>query len=84
MEFSTNEMRIVPSPAAGDVFTEVIRHGAKQILSQAIEAEVADWIARHKEHQRPGPTAGGSQRLPAAADHPHRHRPHGREATARA
>jgi putative transposase len=51
MEFSTNEMRIVPPPTSGDVLTEVIRQGAKQLLSQAIEAEVAEWIERHKEHQ---------------------------------
>jgi transposase-like protein len=51
MEFSTNEMRIVPLPASGDVLTEVIRQGAKQLLSQAVEAEVADWIERHKGHQ---------------------------------
>jgi transposase-like protein len=51
MEFSTNEMRIVPLPGSGDVLTEVIRQGAKQLLSQAIEAEVADWIERHKGHQ---------------------------------
>src|SRR5439155_7143327 len=51
MEFSTNETRIVPLPTSGDVFTEVIRQGAKQLLSQAIEAEVADWIERHQEHQ---------------------------------
>ena len=51
MEFSTNEMRIVPQPASGDVLTEVIRRGAKQLLSQAIEAEVAEWIERHQEHE---------------------------------
>jgi putative transposase len=51
MEFSTNEMRIVPLPGSGDVLTEVIRQGAKQLLSQAIEAEVAEWIERHKGHQ---------------------------------
>jgi transposase-like protein len=51
MEFSTNETRIVPLPTSGDVLTEVIRQGAKQLLSQAIEAEVAEWIERHKEYQ---------------------------------
>ena len=51
MEFSTNEVRIVPLPSSGDVLTEVIRQGAKQLLSQAIEAEVAEWIERHKEQQ---------------------------------
>ncbi len=51
MEFSTNEMRIVPLPTSGDVLTELIRQGAKQLLSQAIEAEVAEWIESHKGHQ---------------------------------
>jgi putative transposase len=51
MEFCTNDMRIVPLPTSGDVLTEVIRQGAKQLLSQAIEAEVADWIEGHKGHQ---------------------------------
>jgi putative transposase len=51
MELSTNEVRVVPLPTSGDVLTEVIRQGAKQLLSQAIEAEVAEWIERHKEHQ---------------------------------
>ena len=49
MEFSTNEVRIVPLPTNGDVLTEVIRQGAKQLLSQAVEAEVADWIERHQQ-----------------------------------
>lgn len=51
MEFSTNQTRIVPLPSSGDVLTEVIRQGAKQLLSQAIEAEVVEWIERHREHQ---------------------------------
>jgi putative transposase len=51
MEFSTNEMRIVPLPSGEDILTEVIRQGAKQLLSQAIETEVTEWIERHKEHQ---------------------------------
>jgi transposase-like protein len=29
----------------------VLRQGAQQLLSQAIEAEVAEWIERHKEYQ---------------------------------
>jgi putative transposase len=51
MDFSTSEMRIVPLPSGEDILTEVIRQGAKQLLSQAIEAEVAEWIERQKEHQ---------------------------------
>src|ERR1700730_2141511 len=51
MEFSTNETRIVPLPTSGDVLTEVIGQGAKQVLSQAIEAEVSEWIERHQQHE---------------------------------
>ena len=85
MEFSTNETRIVPLPTSGDVLTEVLRQGAKKLLSQAIEAEVAEWIERHREHQddqgRQQVVRNGF--LPRA-DHPHGHRARGREATARA
>lgn len=51
MNFSTNEMRIVPLPSSGDVLTEVLRQGAKQLLSQAIEAEVAEWLEQRQEHR---------------------------------
>ena len=51
MEFSTNETRIVPLATCGDVLTDILRQGAQQLLSQAIEAEVADWIERRQEHQ---------------------------------
>ena len=33
--------------AAKDVLTEVLRSGAQQMLKQAVEAEVAEWIAAH-------------------------------------
>jgi putative transposase len=51
MDFSTNETQIVPLPTSGDVLTEVIRQGAKQLLSHAIEAEVAEWIEGHQERR---------------------------------
>jgi hypothetical protein len=35
MEFSTNEVPIVPLPTNGDVLTEVIRQGAKQLWMAA-------------------------------------------------
>lgn len=53
MEFSTNEMRVVPLPGSKDVLTEVLRRGAQQILAQAVEAEVVDWIETHAD-QRDG------------------------------
>lgn len=48
MDFSTDDMRIVPLPNAQDVLTDVLRKGAQQLLAQAIDAEVADWIQRHQ------------------------------------
>jgi putative transposase len=48
MDFSTDDIRIVPLPNAQDVLTDVLRQGAQQLLAQAIDAEVADWIERHQ------------------------------------
>jgi hypothetical protein len=48
MDFSTDEIRIVPLPNAQDVLTDALRQGAQQLLAQAIDAEVADWIERHQ------------------------------------
>ena len=49
MTCSTTETRIVPLPQARDVLTDLLRQGAQQLLAQAIEAEVADWIDRHQD-----------------------------------
>jgi len=49
MYCSTTETRIVPLPQAQDVLTDLLRQGAQQLLAQAIEAEVTDWIDRHQE-----------------------------------
>jgi putative transposase len=48
VSLSTTDVRIVPLPEAPDVLTEVLRLGAQQLLAQAIEAEVADWIDGHR------------------------------------
>lgn len=32
-----------------DVLTEVLRNGARELLQQAVEAEVAEFVARHRE-----------------------------------
>jgi len=48
VSLSTTDVRIVPLPQAPDVLTEVLRLGAQQLLAQAIEAEVADWIDLHR------------------------------------
>ena len=47
MNESTTDIRIVPLPTGQDVLTEVLREGARRLLAQAIEAEVAAWIAGH-------------------------------------
>src|SRR6516162_2149303 len=49
MTCSTTETAIVPLPQAQDVLTDVLRQGAQQLLAQAIEAEVADWIDGHRD-----------------------------------
>ena len=36
-------------PWVQDVLTDVLRQGAQQLLAQAIEAEVADWVDRHQD-----------------------------------
>jgi len=46
---ATTETRIVPLPQAGDVLTDLLRQGAQQLLAQAIQAEVADWIDCHQD-----------------------------------
>jgi hypothetical protein len=48
MGFSTDAIRIVPLPNAQDVPTDVLRQGVQQLLAQALNAEVADWIERHQ------------------------------------
>lgn len=40
--------RSVPLPAlARDLLTQVLRQGAQQMLAQAIEIEVAEWVDQH-------------------------------------
>jgi putative transposase len=48
MTQSTIDMNIVPVPSSSDALTDLLRKGAQQLLTQAIEAEVADWIDQHK------------------------------------
>jgi putative transposase len=45
-EFTT-DIRIVPLPNGQDMLTEVLREGARRLLAQAVEAEVAAWIDTH-------------------------------------
>src|ERR1700748_1934265 len=47
MSQSTTEIRIVPLATGQDVLTDLLRDGARRLLAQAIEAEVASWIDDH-------------------------------------
>src|SRR5512143_446783 len=47
MNESTTDIRIVPLPEGQDVLTEILREGARRMLAQAVEAEVAAWIDTH-------------------------------------
>ncbi len=47
MQQSTTDIRIVPLPQSQDVLTDLLRDGAKRLLAEAIEAEVATWIDAH-------------------------------------
>src|SRR3954469_25784866 len=44
---STTEIRIVPLAPSQDVLTDLLRDGARRLLAQAIEAEVAGRIDDH-------------------------------------
>src|SRR4051812_12223171 len=47
MQQSTTDIRIVPLPQGQDVLTEILRDGARRMLAEAVEAEVAAWIDGH-------------------------------------
>ncbi|MDB5351390.1 MAG: hypothetical protein JWN86_2637 [Planctomycetota bacterium] len=47
MSQSTTEIRIVPLVPSQDVLTDLLRDGARRLLAQAVEAEVAAWIDDH-------------------------------------
>jgi putative transposase len=47
MSQSTTEIRIVPPATGQDVPTDLLRDGARRLLAQAVEAEVAAWIDDH-------------------------------------
>src|SRR5512144_1071076 len=53
MSESTTDIRIVPLPTGQDVITESLRDGARRMLAEAIEAEVATWIDAHAHLKDP-------------------------------
>jgi putative transposase len=65
---STSEIRIVPLPGSQDVLTEVLRNGAREMLTKAIEAEVAAWIDEHARLQ----DESGRRQVVRNGSHPER------------
>ena len=51
MGLSTSDVQIVPLPQSQDVLSDILRQGAQKMLSQAIEAEVQEWIEQRAEHR---------------------------------
>ena len=49
MRESSNRIVSVPAATSHDVLTDILREGAQRLLTQAIEAEVAEWIDRHRQ-----------------------------------
>ena len=47
MQESIVDLAIVPVPTGRDVLSDLLRQGAQQLLAQAIDAEVAEWIDQH-------------------------------------
>ena len=43
----SNQALALPATTSRDVLTEILRDGAQRLLTQAVEAEVAEWIASH-------------------------------------
>ena len=48
MRESINPIVSLPAVGAQDVLTSILRDGAQRLLSEAIEAEVAEWIETHR------------------------------------
>jgi putative transposase len=55
----TNVFQLVQPGTFADRLTEVLRNGARTLLAQAVETEVADFLAEHADKR----TAAGHQRL---------------------
>lgn len=74
---SKHNVKLTPSPAAADgamtipaasrdVLSEILHHGAQQLLVQAINAEVAEWIERHADAVDDALQDGSLMKLPGS------------------
>ena len=51
MQDSTTNAKVLPLPQSRDVLTAILRDGAQRMLTQAVEAEVAEWIETHADQR---------------------------------
>ena len=62
----SNVIKLTQPGAFSDSLTEILRNGARALLGQAIEAEVAEFLAKHadlkKAPLRPSGTAPSDQK----------------------
>jgi putative transposase len=54
MRESTNPIVSLPAASSRDMLTSILRDGAQRLLTQAVEAEVAEWIELHQHVQDQG------------------------------
>ncbi len=54
-----NIVKLIQPGAVSDPLTEILRNGAQALLVQAVEAEVADFLAKHADLK----TGDGHQRV---------------------
>ena len=54
-----NIIQLIQPASVDDLLTEILRNGARSLLAQAVEAEVADFLGKHAELK----TADGHQRV---------------------
>jgi len=55
----TNVFQLAQPGTFADSLTDVLREGARTLLARAVEAEVADFLARHADRM----TAAGRRRI---------------------
>ncbi len=57
--FKDNIIKLIQPGSVADQLTEILRNGARALLAQAVEAEVADFLGKHADLK----TADGHQRI---------------------
>ena len=73
----SNVIKFAQPEAFTDSLTEILRSGARALLTQAVEAEVAEFLAKHTDLKtdRDGPAAGRAPRPSSGTRDHDRHRP---------